>query len=257
MNHHFFIWTVRRTGGSSLKRSLEYISECPVIEAEAFNSDRMLGYDNNEEKLLQRFEEIRGKHYCIKHCWELHEPKYNQMILDYAKQEKYRFILLTRKNILEMLISLELAYQTKVWGRNQIGNLSNYEQRYFAPLNINRMKKNYENHQESVKKYRNQFNQDKLPWIEVVHEKLYKGSKQERFGYFKSLCEFLDISQDKINDQYDLLRDELMNQKQNNFKIYSKIPNINEVQEEFPMYKISIEKSHSTVTANGHNKLEL
>jgi tetratricopeptide (TPR) repeat protein len=250
MSHHFFIWTVRRTGGSSLKRSLEHISDHPVIQAEAFNTDRMLGYDNEEEKLLQRFEEIRGKHYCIKHCWELHKPKFNNMILDYAKQEGYKLILLTRENVLEMLISLELAYQTKVWGRGQIGNLSNYENREFSPLNLQRMRKNCDKYEASLVKNRELLVQKQLKWMEISHEQLYKGSEESRFIQFNSLCNFLEISQDKINENYNRLYDELMNQKQNSSNIYSQIPNILEAQQEFSEYRISIEEVENTKMHN-------
>ncbi len=248
MSHHFFIWTVRRTGGSSLKRSLEYISDHPVIQAEPFNSDRMLGYDHEEEKLLQRFEEIRGKNYCIKHCWELHKPKYNNMILDYAAQEGYRFILLTRENVLEMLISLELAFQTKVWGRGQIGNISNYEKREFDALNLKRMKRNCEEYNKSLEQCRNRFIQEKFEWIEISHEQLYQGSQESRFNHFNSLCDFLNISQEKINEKSDVLHDELMNKKQNSSKIYSNIPNILEVQQEFSQYQIFIENCDKSST---------
>ncbi|MGB3405206.1 MAG: tetratricopeptide repeat protein [Microcoleaceae cyanobacterium] len=256
MSHHFFMWTVRRTGGSSLKRSLEHISDHPVIQAEAFNADRILGYDNEEEKLLQRFEKIRGKHYCIKHCWELHKPKFNNMILNFAKQEGYRFILLTRENVLEMLISLELAYQTKVWGRGQIGNISNYEKREFSPLNLQRMRKNCDKYEASLVKNRELLVQKQLKWMEISHEQLYKGSEESRFSHFNRMCQFLDISQSKIDENHDVLYNELVNQKQNSSKVYSQIPNILRVQQEFPNYKISFEEVDPNLVQGVHQNQE-
>lgn len=124
MSTPFVIWTMRRTGGTTLTDLLMSISEYPKIDHEPFNLDRTLGsvakrwYDTRDVAQSRKdLTEALQARPLIKHCFEIHGPKFNRLLLETVQQMGYRHILLTREDEVSRILSLQLAEATGVWGK--------------------------------------------------------------------------------------------------------------------------------------------
>ena len=76
MSKPFFIWTMRRTGGTSLTTLLTEMSEYSALQHEPFNLDRRLGYvieafrEGKENVAIEKMiEEALFDTPVVKHCY--------------------------------------------------------------------------------------------------------------------------------------------------------------------------------------------
>ena len=123
MSFPFIIWTMRRTGGTTLAGLLETLSEHPNIVHEPFNPDRMYGYitdtwfaDRDEARLEFNMRQALAARPVIKHCYELRAPAISASLMKVAIDLGYRHIVLDRRAEEDRILSLELAQATDVWG---------------------------------------------------------------------------------------------------------------------------------------------
>ncbi|MFD0859916.1 hypothetical protein [Roseovarius aquimarinus] len=123
MSEPYLIWTMRRTGGTTLASLLASLSEHPKIEHEPFNHDRALGHvflrfkETGDEAMLRAMlRECLGARPLIKHCHELKPAAFNLALLQVACSLGYRQVVLDRRNEIDRILSLELAALTGAWG---------------------------------------------------------------------------------------------------------------------------------------------
>ncbi len=120
----FIIWTLRRTGGTTLAQLMMEMSPSEVYRHEPFNFDRPYGWVGEEWSktkdldLLQTnvnkaFEELP----LIKTAYEMQGVPINKAIMRTAIANGYRHVVLDRRAEVDRLLSLELAKQTGVWGK--------------------------------------------------------------------------------------------------------------------------------------------
>ena len=126
MSKPFFIWTMRRTGGTSLTDLLTDISEYRGIEHEPFNADKKLGrfiksFQNGTkcEKIIKELDEIFLAKPLIKHCYEIFGKEFNSLLVQSIVKHDYKHLFLKREDEISRIISLYLAQQTSVWGPEQ------------------------------------------------------------------------------------------------------------------------------------------
>lgn len=235
MSYPFLIWTVQRTGSTTLASILAHLSENKVIEHEPFNTGRMLDYQGKEELLVKQLQEIKGEKFCIKHCWNVHAPNSNQLILKHLLQDNYRIILLQRDNILAMEISRQLAKQTGIWGKNNNSeNTSSFSN--LSPLDISQMQKQINSYKAQLNEYKSQFKHEHIPYSNISYEQLFDGSLEKRLKMIEEVCKFLNIDSQMMKNKSQEIKELLMNYKQNNSEMYQNIPNVKEIQEVFSDY---------------------
>lgn len=237
MNNHVVIWTVQRTGSTTLANILELLYNQSILH-EPFNSNRSMAYKRDKEVLIQQLKSLQQKPISIKHCWNVHSPQYNQLILNFTIEEGYRIILLYRENALAREISSQLAKQTGVWGQSSIKKYPNYLEQELLSLNIKQMKKNIETYLEQLKEYKNYLIQKKVNFFEVSFEDLFENSLETRLRQIKNICQFIGVSPENMKNKHEEICDLLMNYRQNGKPIYQKIPNIKEIQQEFSNYTL-------------------
>jgi len=124
MTHPFVIWTMRRTGGTTLADLLMTLSEHPRCTHEPFNWDRAFGWvskawneDADPVALRTNMKRVLHKRPNIKHCHEIHPQELNACLLEETLTRDYRHIILDRRAEADRILSLELAKQTGAWGK--------------------------------------------------------------------------------------------------------------------------------------------
>ena len=124
MSTPFAIWTMRRTGGTTLTDLLMTLSEYPTIAHEPFNGDRLFGhisthwYEHKDEaKTRTALRAMLQTRPLLKHCFEIHGNRFNALLLSTLQELGYRQILLTREDEVARILSLQLAEATGVWGK--------------------------------------------------------------------------------------------------------------------------------------------
>lgn len=123
MSDPYVIWTMRRTGGTTLATLLSTLTEHPGVPHEPFNTDRKFGHvtqafleNRNKKQLRAALQEGLAQRPVIKHCHELIGPVFNATLMQVTTELGYRHIVLDRRRETDRIISLELAQLTGAWG---------------------------------------------------------------------------------------------------------------------------------------------
>ena len=123
MSDPYMIWTMRRTGGTSLASLLMRYAPFPPLEHEPFNAGRVWHH------IVEKFQAPDGSvateaalrsalrdRPVIKNCYDLHPRTLHALLLRLTTELGYRHIVLDRGNEADRVLSLALAAQTSVWG---------------------------------------------------------------------------------------------------------------------------------------------
>lgn len=123
MDKPYILWTLRRTGGTTLASILSQASSHPKVAHEPFNPDRIYGdvgkkWEESGDILRTRedISSILKLTPSIKHCFEIVPMQLNSILLQETTREGYRHIILRRRSEVERLFSLEVASLTGAWG---------------------------------------------------------------------------------------------------------------------------------------------
>jgi len=122
------IWTLRRTGGTSLARQLFASLPFPVLEHEPFNPDRAQGGlarrwsqgDAERATVRSRLEQLLEPGPSIKHCLELFPASFNLALAELCAKRGYVHLFLSRRDALHRLLSLQSAQSSGRWGARQV-----------------------------------------------------------------------------------------------------------------------------------------
>ncbi len=146
------IWTFRRSGGTSLRGILFWLTKRDSFQDEAFNDDppRELGMltrafreTGDEDALRASIREALRSGRNLKHCVEVVPFRLSSILLEEALARGYRNIILLRLNEVDRQVSLELARMTNAWGPEEARGV--YQavkegRRSLPPLNLPRMR---------------------------------------------------------------------------------------------------------------------
>lgn len=123
MSAPFLIWTLRRTGGTTLTTLLTALSDHPGTEHEPFNPDRHFGAvtrhwraQQDAARLRADIEAALAPRPVIKHCYEIMPPALNRTLMEVSTERGYRHVILDRRDEADRVLSLELAKITGAWG---------------------------------------------------------------------------------------------------------------------------------------------
>jgi len=115
------LWTVQRTGGTSLATALAGLFPSPQIEHEPFNQGRVwskyLREDDPQAQIREALPGLLGDRPLVKHCCELHPHWLSRLLLEASSQAGYRQVVLIRQDETEWMMSLVFAERTGLWGK--------------------------------------------------------------------------------------------------------------------------------------------
>ncbi|MGO4909634.1 hypothetical protein ACEN2J_15015 [Pseudorhodobacter sp. W20_MBD10_FR17] len=241
MSYPYIIWTMRRTGGTTLASLLSTLSEHAGVQHEPFNSDRIFGHIASAFAQTDCVAQLRldlqaclAQTPLIKHCHELMSPAFNQVLLDVTTALGYRHIILDRHSEADRIISLELAYLTGAWGgeaAQKIYPAIEAGEMVLEPLNMQRAVQ----HTRLCMARRQELAQiataaDLAPFV-VYFEDVYNDPKAGRL-LIERLLGFLDIEIKDRTAYEKRVDDALLRRGQNSARILQAVPNADAAKQE-------------------------
>jgi len=239
MSHPFFIWTLRRTGGTTLTDLLMSLSEHPATDHEPFLIDRALGeitrsyMEGKTAETRNMLREVFSRKVIIKHCYEILGKGFNDLLFEtLCEYPEYRHIFLLRRDETSRMLSLLLAYQTDVWGKH--GSEWVYEQirsgqRELAPFDLELLAREESRAIEETEHVTTRLKQSKAPHIKIYFEEIYQGPEAHRFERLEELFDFLDLDSDTIKAKEKEIRHMILHRSQKSRNVLGFVPNIQEV----------------------------
>jgi hypothetical protein len=238
------IWTFRRTGGTSLRGILFWLTRRPSFQDEAFNDlpPRELGglttrfrEDRDEDALRLGIREAFAERYPnLKHCIENVPFRLNSVLIEEAAKLGYRHILLLRLNEIDRQVSLEIARQTGAWGPEvaiEVFDDIRAGRREMPALNLGIMRRQVEADAAALGKLLRLFMLFGQKPVSVFFESLYTGPLQDRYAAFRLLA--ADVGIPGANELSDsVFHKSAADRGQNSASMLRFIPNIQEVLDE-------------------------
>ncbi|MBV9756866.1 MAG: sulfotransferase family 2 domain-containing protein [Alphaproteobacteria bacterium] len=241
MSHPFLIWTIQRTGGTSLTELLMDISEHRKADHEPFNwrkSPRQFAAvaqhfaeTRDEAALAASLDDIFGQKYLIKHCYELH-PELTRPLMQAAARAGYRHVHLLRRDEMSRLFSKFVAeangtwfkdYSSKVYGDILAGR------RKLNPLPVKKMVEQFEYCRSETDAVRHYMRECSVESLAITYEDLYVGERDERLRHLQRLLDFLGFGPEAITQHRAVVDDKLFNSGQDTASVVQFVPNLQEV----------------------------
>jgi hypothetical protein len=247
MSRPFFIWTMRRTGGTSLTDLLMELSEHRKMQHEPFLADRQLGmitrrfFQKGGASVRKPLEEVFAQGSLIKHCYEILGRDFNDTILDVLTEfREYRHIFLLRRDETARMLSLMLALQTDVWGKH--GSEKVYEAirqgtHALQPFDLKRMREEEAAAIRETGHIKELLTQKGIEYTTVYFEELYVGERQQRMKRVRNLLKFLEFGPEVFQEKRDRIRHTLFHRSQKSRSVMEYVPNLQEaieILESFP-----------------------
>ncbi len=243
VSHPFFIWTVQRTGGTSLAELLMEMSEHKAAEHEPFNwrvnkprqfaaVARNWAESKDPATLQSALTAILDERYLIKHCYELHGTPLNVKILQAAAKTDYRHILLLRRDELSRLVSKYIAEANGTWFKDYAAQV--YAgiaagKRKLQPLPVDEIVATYEHVHRTTDRIREVLGQLDVDRREVWYEDIYTGDRETRMQHLNALFQFLDFSPETIAAHQADIEKKIFAGGQNTGNILQFVPNLDAV----------------------------
>jgi hypothetical protein len=243
LSYPFLIWTVQRTGGTSLTELLMKMSEHQSADHEPFNwrrAPRQFSHitqkwvetknDAGLAKSLQQ--EVFAQRFLIKHCYELHGTRFAARLLKAAAQTNYRHILLLRRDELSRLASKFIAEANGTWFKDHASRVYAgiaAQERAIAPLPVEDLIKHYEHCRGITDRLRTLFDQHQVEIREIWYEDIYVGERETRLANLHALFEFLDFTPETIEAHRADIEEKIFRSGQNTGDIRPFVPNLEEV----------------------------
>ena len=239
MSYPFLIWTMRRTGGTTLASLVMEMSEHIATEHEPFNIDRKFGWvskawqqDKDKAALEANIDAFLQPGRKVKHCYEIVPQPVNAALMQLAGRYDYRHVILDRDSEVDRILSLELAKLTGAWGKDDA------QRNYLAiergevtlpPLDIPAAL----HHLQLCRKQRKQLAQDLAglgitPFV-VTFEQVYSDFDAGRERVL-ALLAHLGIDPAAFPDFEERVSEAILSKGQNSARISRFVPNLEEAQ---------------------------
>lgn len=239
MSLPFIIWTLQRTGGTSLTDLLMKMSEYKTIDHEPFWPARAFGHVTQQWKktrdpvaLDAAMAEIFSQRYLIKHCYEFHGEPLNRALAKAAAAADYRHILLLRKNELARLVSMALAEAHgtwfRKWARKVYADVAT-GRRSLEPLAVDRLVKHYKTCARETSAVRSLLATHDVQLLEISYEDLYKGPRNAREAHLVQLFEFLGFEAETVKLHQTDIEEKIFGGGQDTHQVFRYIPNLGEL----------------------------
>lgn len=230
----YIIWTMQRTGGTTLATLLAVLSEHPGVQHEAFNEERVFGHVvghwEDPERMRQEMAAVLERRPVIKHCHELLPPPLNIALLEISSALGYRHIVLEREAEVDRILSLEMAKITGAWGSDQARRIYRQIEEGAIPVDpIDVPRALAHMHECAARRIGldNLFESHGQTPYRVSFEDIYTDPVSGR-ALIEDLLAFLEIDS-TANPDYDSLVTEALVQKgQNSTRVAEAVPNYDE-----------------------------
>lgn len=243
MSYPFLIWTVQRTGGTSLTELLMKMSEHQSADHEPFNwrrhKPRQFGHIAQhwaETKDNGALEASLGKvfvdRYLIKHCYELHGTPFSARMLRAAAKTDYRHILLLRRDELSRLVSKFIAEANGTWFKDHAAKVYAgiaSQKRELEPLPVEAIVRHYENCSKMTDNLRDLLVRNKVNAREIYYEDIYVGDREARLKHLNGLFDFLGFTPETVEAHRADIEEKIFDGGQNTRDILQFVPNLADV----------------------------
>lgn len=240
MSAPFLIWTLRRTGGTTLTALLTDLSEHPGTQHEPFNPERRFGAvttrwreEGNRARLRADIAKALEGRPVLKHCYEIAPPELNQVLMEIATDLGYRHIVLDRREETDRVLSLELAKSTGAWGSEDARRIYaeiETSERKLAPLDVNQAVAHLRQCFRRRSEIRDLFAANGQEPHIVYFEDVYRDPEAGR-ARVSAVLAYLGIDPSAHCEYESRLTDALMTRGQNSAQIMSSVPNIDQVRD--------------------------
>ncbi|QUJ76007.1 hypothetical protein KDD17_13900 [Sulfitobacter albidus] len=233
MSDPYVIWTMRRTGGTTLATLLSLLSEHPRVQHEPFNKGRKFGdvypaflETGDTTALRGTLLDLLADRPVIKHCHELMNHAFNSTLMQVTTELGYRHIVLDRRSETDRLLSLELAQLTGAWGGDAAAKL--YPAIEAGEVTLDPINMKHASYQmELCQTRRAQLaamtaQADPAPFV-IYFEDVYTDPERGR-ALIERLLAFLGIDPQAHPDYENLMEDALLRRGQNSFRIATAVP---------------------------------
>ena len=257
MEQPMIIWTLRRTGGTSLASLLFKNSSFKGLQHEPFNQERVWGdvtYDwrQQEGKALDDiaeydlssiqdriFQYVSSKR-NIKHCIDNIPFTITKFLLEASQDVGYKHILLLRKNQLQRILSLLVAQQV-TWKHGYSPDVAaeKIESGEFVMPEIafGDINRKFIESSQIVGRLYEAFHQNDIPYYRVYFEDLYSSDlgAQERVQNAMRILDYLEIE----NRDTTIIQEKIFNASEHTQAIYEHIPNYAQLESLMKFYGIN------------------
>jgi hypothetical protein len=234
------IWTFRRTGGSTLRSVLYWLSVHQAWQDEAFNPGRELGdvtrgyeLSRDEGALRLAIARIVAQRKNLKHAVEVVPHRLNSVLLEEAAKQGYRHLLLLRLNEAERQISLALARRTDAWGPEKAKAIFEQIRRgttALEPLDLAPITTQTLSDAAALGRLYRLLLANGTEFHTVLFEELYAGPVEARLARFRRVGEALGLAKVRsVGD--DAFRRAATEAGQDTRSIYAHVPNIEAVRQ--------------------------
>jgi len=240
VSYPYIIWTMRRTGGTTLAGLLATLSEHPGVAHEPFNPDRLFGaiatawgQDPDPDRLRGELAEVLARNPVIKHCYELHPAAFNEILLEVATGLGYRHMVLDRRAEIDRILSLELAKITGVWGPQEAedayARIARGEQ-VLDEIPVAQATNHMRSCAAARTRLADQFAAHGVDPHVIYFEDVY-ATPETKAGILRvyAALQFLEIDPKAHPKTYGMITDALANKGQKSHRIMDAVPNIAEV----------------------------
>jgi LPS sulfotransferase NodH len=239
MSYPFIIWTMQRTGGTSLADLLMEMSEHPRAEHEPFNRDRQFGAvtaawseTHDDGALSEAIAGILKQRYLIKHTYELRDTALNAALLRAAAASPYRHVFLRRQDELSRLVSKYIAEANGTWFTDYAAKV--YEkirsgERGLGAIPVTQLVAAYHRCRRATEEVRELMAKLGIAFHDLAYEELYTGERESRLRVFDRLCKFLDFAPEVVELNRAAIDEKLFHGSQDTRSILGFLPNLDEV----------------------------
>jgi hypothetical protein len=236
------IWTLRRTGGTSLANLLFTSSKFKAIQHEPFNEERVWGdvstdVTNQLSKPRNKIIEYDLDHlreriaiYCnlkrnIKHSMDNTPFLVTKYLLEASQEVGYKHIVLFRKNQFRRILSLIIAQRT-TWKLGYSPNEAVYKvingEIEIGAIPFEEIAQVFDSSIKVVGRLYEEFHQNDIDYYRVYFEELYSNQFDEK-GRIKNMMKILDYLNIEAYDT-SLLERSMFKSSENTHSVYNHIP---------------------------------
>jgi hypothetical protein len=232
----FIIWTLQRTGGTSLTELLMLMSEHKATDHEPFHLSRAFGrvtehwLATHDVAVLDRaMAQIFAERYLIKHCYELLPESLNAALARAAAKAPYRHVLLLRRDELSRLVSMSIAEANgtwfRDWARKVYSDVAKGDRR-FEPLSLERIVTHYKGCLASTAHTKKLLKKLRIAPLRLFYEDLYMGERETRIAVLHKLFDFLDLSAETRALHQQDIEDKIFAGGHETAKVLQHVPNL-------------------------------
>lgn len=233
-DEHLLFFAHARSGSSSLHRILQAHPQLNLLE-EPFNENFVTWHPDNEDYLArikdeESLDEVLNEIFVEHNGLKVLEYQLGSLNRHLLLRDDFRVLFLRRRNLLQAIVSLYVAGQTKLW---KMWERERPVEDYYTglePLDIDRIARYLTELPRTLESVAALLDQRDRT-LSLVYEDLYFGSPVEQHAQLQAVWNFLELApmpDDEV--AYYLSRHE---QKINSRETYRRLPNADEINDRF------------------------